>query len=476
MTTWRIDVRDKLLQRVGELDDYQQLELQLKLNDVSTWRLTLNRRNRLAADLCADGAGIIVYRDGETFLSGYWTDQDHSRDKDSNTVTVSGVDDTGWLTRRLAHPVPADPTPPYSSQAADVRTQVATKAIREFVDWNASLHAVLARRVYGLTIGGDPLTGPTVTGSGRWQKLLELCQELAAAAEANGTPIAYRIIQSGDGLLFETVACEDKSATVRFSFELGNLASFSYKRTAPTINYAIVGGDGEGTARTYYEKPNSASVAAWGRIEDDLLDARNGDSSNEMSQAADEALVNGQASSSLSITPIDRPGQEFGVDYQLGDKVTVLLDSVGPLEEQEVADAEGQGTSVTTNYLIAWEAEALPFVNGTRVVIKNSALLIKDPGVRVVTGRTTAFGFTNIDFRPPALVSTVLGDHLVAIVPPQTQGDPIVDLVREVNIRLTPQDGARVTPSIGSAAKFNPSRVFSILRDVRSRLRNLERR
>lgn len=475
-TDWKVEVRDVNRQRIGELDDYQLLEMSLKFNDVSTWRLSVDRRSRLAADLLADGAGIIVYRDGVAQLSGFWTDQDHSRDLQTNTVTVSGVDDTAWLNRRLAYPDPNDITPPYAV-AGDVRTGQASTVIRQFVDDNGGLATPVARRIPGLFagVGVDPLIGPTVTGTGKWQKLLPLCQELASASEAQGVPIGFRIIQSGTDLLLEMYAPDDKTGTVVFSLERGNLAGFSYKRTAPSMTYAIVGGDGEGTARVFSEKSNGALSATWGRIEDDLVDARNGDSANELSQSADQALAEGAGTTALSVTPIDLDTQRYGVDYMLGDKVTVLLDAIGPQLDTVTADAEGQGTSVTADYLIALAASAPLFPIGTRVLLRDSAGDVKDPGVRIVTDNTNiAFGFVNLEFFPAASVSTVAGDHLVAIEPPNPVGAPIQDLIREVGISLS-ADGEKVTPAIGTTTtRINPATIFAQLRKLKRRIVNVE--
>lgn len=472
---WKIEVRDANLNRLGEVDDYQQFDLNLKFNDVSTWRLTVNRRVPLAAALRTPGAGIVVSRNGGTVMSGYWTEEVQtggSRDE----LVLSGVDDTAWLGRRYAHPQPgsADTGPPYSTQAADVRTGQASTIIRAFVSNNADGFAPSVRKVPGLAVGGDPNLGPNLTGSGRWQSLLTLVQELTSASEALGTPIGFVIRQTGDILSFFQYAVVDASATVRFSLEMGNLAEYTYRTTAPTCTYAVVGGSGEGTARTIFEKPNSEAIALWGRIEGDLVDSSNADTPAERTQAADKELLDGAAKTSLAITPIDLDVQKYGVHYALGFKVTVALDTIGPVEETVTATAQAQGTSVTTGYLIALEAAALPFPNGTRARLMRDGHL-KEPGVRVVTGRTTAFGFTNIDFYPAADVSTEVGDYLEAITAPQTTGEQIVDIVREVNISLTP-DAEKITPALGSGAASNPIRIFDTVKRQTRRLNNIERR
>lgn len=337
---WRIQVRDANLNRLGELSDYTSLDMVLKYNDVSTWRLTIDRRSRLAAALRTPGAGIIVTRDGNTVLSGYWVEEEHTRGKTRNELTLSGHDDTGWLARRFAHPQPgsAGTGPPYSTQAEDVRTGQASTVIRAFVSNNADSLAPSVRKVPGLAVGGDLFVGSTVTGRGRWQSLLTLVQELASASEAAGSPVGFVVRQTGSILSFFAYPPVEAADTVRFGIELGNLAEFTYRRTAPTCTYAVVGGAGEGTARTIYEKPNSEAIAQWGRIEGELVATSNTSVAAELSQAADKELLDNGVKTSLSVTPIDTEHQRYGIDYVLGYRVTVVLDDLGPDGETEAGE------------------------------------------------------------------------------------------------------------------------------------------
>jgi hypothetical protein len=118
------------------------------------------------------------------------------------------------------------------------------------------------------------------------------------------------------------------------------------------------------------------------------------------------------------------------------------------------------------------------FPPGTRVLLKNSAGVLKEPGVRIITDNTNiAFGFVNLEFYPAASVSTVAGDHLVAIQPPNPVGAPIQDLIREVSITLAPNAAEKIIPAIGnSTTKINPARIFSVVRSYGRRIVNLERR
>lgn len=334
MIPWKIEVRDRNLTRVGELDDYQKLDMALRFNDVSTWQLTINRENRLAADLAQPGAGIIVSRDGTTILSGEWDEQQHRSSADTNTLVLSGVDDTDWLRLRLAHPQPLSTAPPYSTTAEDVRTGTASTILRQYVGVNLSIDGgtptIPARQYPGMNRLTDPFYGVTVTGRARWQTLSTLLQELAVSGAVDGLPVGFRVVQVGSVLQFQAYVPIDRTADVVFSRGRKNLSEFTYRRTRPRANYFFVGGGGEGTARTIYEYGDAASIATWGRREGDLVDARSATTTAELQQAALKAAADNGETSALSVTPLDTEDLQYGVHYFLGDRITAVLDTLGP--------------------------------------------------------------------------------------------------------------------------------------------------
>lgn len=325
---WTVRVRDIHGNQVGEVDDYQELLLGLKFNDVSTWSLTVDRGNRLAQKLLTPGAGIVVLRNGNTVLSGTWQDQNHQRSGDQNSVTITGSDDTILLRQREGHPQPGSTAPPYSSTAEQVVTGAATSVMSVFVVWDAGPGApVVARRALSGLV--DVVYGGQVTGRGRWQDLLTLFQELADQGAVNGIPPGFRVVQLSNGLWFETYQPTDRTAKVKFSLGLSNMSEFTYKRTAPEVNYVYVGGAGEGTARTIYEKGDNASIALWGRREG-FIDATSAATTTELDAAATKELTDKRERNSFAVTPVDLPKMAFGVHYGLGDRVSAVLDVVGP--------------------------------------------------------------------------------------------------------------------------------------------------
>ncbi len=311
-----IETRDRALRRTGLVEDFRKLETPLRFNRTSTWALELDA-NSDAVPLLTRDAGIVVERDGRTLLSGPVTGIERTSQAGRRTVVVSGVDDTSWLEARLALPTPS---PPYTVDYDD-RTAAAETVLRHFVDRNLGPGAAAARRLPYLTLPADLGRGSSVRGRGRFHTLLELLQPLALS----GGDLGFRIAQVGAALEFQVYVPADRTATAVFSEEFGNLAGYAYKWTRPSANYVYVGGQGEGTARTIVEGPDQPSIDAYGRVEL-LKDRRDVDTVATLEQARGETLTEGQAATALSISPIDTDAVTFGRDYNLGDRVTVVVE------------------------------------------------------------------------------------------------------------------------------------------------------
>lgn len=320
---WTLYARNSDLLRSAQIDDFATLSAVCRFNDVGTWELTLDYRAAAVPELLADGAGIEIRRDDFVIMTGPVTRIKRDRSDDDNTLSVSGVDDNVWLQRRIAHPQPASTAPPYSVSDDDARTGIGSTVIWQYVNVNLGPGAIAVRQLPTLTMATDPLVGASVSGRARYDILLDLIQDLAVA----GGDLAFRIMQVDDGLQFQVYEPEDKSTSVVFSEGFANISSYSYEKDAPEYTYVYGGGDGEGALRTIVEGQDPAEIVAWGRIER-LVDARQQDDGPEVSQQIATALAENSEKLTLDITPIDTPNLKYGTHYQLGDKVTVVLDGV----------------------------------------------------------------------------------------------------------------------------------------------------
>lgn len=315
MTHLEVFARGADLRRIGQVEDFTVLEMPLRFNAVSSWALDLDAFGGAAA-LLDQAAGIQVVRDGLTLLSGPMTTRKESAGGGRGRLTYAGVDDTVWLARRLALPVPAGP--PYTAAAYDRRSGAAETVIRAYVDANAGPTATVARRVPGLTLPASLGRGAAVIGNARYDDLIVLCQELALLGG-----VGFRVVQVGLGLEVQFYVPADRTRTAVFSFGLGNLAGYEYEQTDPTATYAYVAGQGEGTARTIVE---GGAAGAPYRAEV-FKDQRDTNEQAALEQSRTETLAEGAGTTALAISPIDTQSVRFGRDYGLGDRVSVVLDT-----------------------------------------------------------------------------------------------------------------------------------------------------
>jgi Siphovirus ReqiPepy6 Gp37-like protein len=320
---WVVYVRAPDLTLAAQIDDYQKLDMVLRFNDLETWLLDVDATTAPAPSLMLDHAGLVVTCDGTVVFSGPVTRRERDFDGDHNRLRVSGFGDLAGLAGLLASPQPATSAPPYNSQGYDVRTGVCSTILRQYVNVNAGPGALGARQVPGLTLAADPALGTTITGRARWQPLLELLQDLAVA----GGGLGFRVLQVGAGVQFGVYAVTDRTTSVIFTADLGNLEAFAWSEEAPAANYVFVGGGGEDVLRTIYESQDSASVARWGRIES-FRDRRDTTVAAELAQAAIDELQQSAGPTSMAMTPIDLPQMAYPANYSLGDKVTAVMDGV----------------------------------------------------------------------------------------------------------------------------------------------------
>jgi len=333
-------IRDAAGLQIAELDVYDRIELIPRFNDVGGWKID-TRYDALIPDLDWKG-GIIAVRDGVKIFSGNLQPkigQLKSRwGKGGHFITASGPGDLAFLGNRLALSDPAGA--PYTGQEFDTQTDKTETLLKYYVDYNAGPNAQNFMQVTGLTIEADAAAGTTISGNARFDNLLEFCQSLALAEDDLG----FRIID----LEFQVYTPSDKTATIVFSEELGNLEEYTYTQKAPKLNYGIAGAnDAEGAARTTSEFGNSASITKYG-IAVGFINSRD-DGVSELNQKITEKLAQQASKEQLKFVGIELEDMQLYDDYWLGDKVTVVVDN----EKKEAIIRElrividGDGETVT---------------------------------------------------------------------------------------------------------------------------------
>lgn len=327
MPAYMILVTDEDLVPVGDpIASWTQIKATLRFNEPGSGSFTAPATDALAAQLLPSNR-IVVIRDGTVLIAGpYETSPERwSADDPASTepgqVTVHFADDLALVAGRITYPDPSEPATNQIASAEYTDTDLAETLIRDLVNLNAGPGALVARQVPGLVLGTPAGIGATVKLRTRFAPLLDVARTLATVG---GGTIGFRTVQVGQTIEFQTYETQDLTGQVRFSRALGNLRAYEYQPEAPRVTAAIVGGQGEGTARTIRERLDSAAISAWWRLET-FVDQRNTNDTDELDQAGDEALADGAETAKLTTVTVDTADQRALVHYQLGDRVSVEL-------------------------------------------------------------------------------------------------------------------------------------------------------
>ena len=313
LSLFRVELYDKAYTRLGRLGGYRSLSVTLRHNAVGTWTLVARGTDANAAMLAEPGNRVCIYYRDQLVLSGPMTPARVSGSSGGSTLTVSGIDDLAWLSRRLAWPVPGSVIGSQSGAEYDVRTGNAETVIKGYVTANA----VTRLPVPGLSVATNGNRGATVTGRARMQTVLEV---VAPLADAGG--IGLRLRQSGAGIVFDCYT--PATVPVRLSEKLSNLRDWEYEASAPAATRMVGGGQGEGTARVFRARTTGVAQdeTDWGIIEA-FVDARDVSNTTELDARIDAKLLEAAPLAGFAVTPRETAAMRFGTDYNLGDKVRV---------------------------------------------------------------------------------------------------------------------------------------------------------
>ncbi|MFF4223187.1 siphovirus ReqiPepy6 Gp37-like family protein [Streptomyces abikoensis] len=381
MGDYRIIVRDRDLAPIGQIDDYIEFNAVLKFCDVGQWTLKV-QAGRLHSELLQPGCGIIVYRNGVSrpILSGpvqgiqkYWT---VDTDSGSGALFVTGSDDNNILASRVVYPDPRQPADQQDRDSDAASDREASWGIEYLVSQNCGTGALGNRRTHGyVTPDGASWPydkwGPKTAYSYRFDNLRDAVKPLA---ESGG--LGWRNVYDPETrtIRLEVAPVVDRTDTVRFSPDLGNLKQFVYSMTAPKATRVIVAAQGEGKDRYIRTYVDEEAEAYWGLPVETFVDARDvpvkkgqdgnptlvGDSDSGttldsalalMDQRGRDTLALNQAQGNLQVYPVDTPQCTFGVHWWLGDRVTCLVD--GSLHQDivrqvTIADTP-DGSTITPN-------------------------------------------------------------------------------------------------------------------------------
>jgi hypothetical protein len=318
---WYIWLKDPVGNQVALFDQWERLVINQRLNAPGAFALQFSgddpRSSLFELDgqmefYRADVANGIVSR---LEFEGHYCDTDDSLDEEGTpTLVISGRGYNDLLHRRII----AEPAGTVEAERSGLAEVVAKSYV--LIECTA---LALTREIPGLSV--DPIVnvGNYVRTARAYRNVLTVVQECAAIGGGDfavvGTGPATYEFRWYDGQLGT-----DRSATVIFAPEWGNMSSPRLRRRrSQEVNAVLVGGQGDGIARTTVWREDA------GRIADSpinrreaFVDQRQDSDPDGLDTAGDRALEEGNPRPELSFDVLQVPSCLYGLHYFLGDLVT----------------------------------------------------------------------------------------------------------------------------------------------------------
>lgn len=329
-----VEVRDKSLTRVGMISpkDFN-LMVNPMLNAVGQWTVTLPVDHPMADALNQPGAGIVISTNNAFILSGSVQSPSNvvSSDDFGGSVTFTGACDNQNFWDRLCYPNPAKEAENQDRAFATYSNNAET-VIYNMVDDNLGPSALADRQLPQLSMGDNGGAGDTATRNVCFENLGD-----TIANVANSRDLMFRIVDTGGGLEFRTSAVSDRSDLIRLDTARNTLAGYNATTAAPTATHAIVGHQYTPDDTTQQFQFNYATVTSddsvqaaddWNRrIETFVNQDYEVDQTAWTEQAVDLLKTAGVTSINVQATANDDDSEmTFGVDFDLGDYVSVIVD------------------------------------------------------------------------------------------------------------------------------------------------------
>ncbi|MBL3670646.1 siphovirus ReqiPepy6 Gp37-like family protein [Streptomyces sp. M2CJ-2] len=335
--TIQLLVTDRNLNWLGDpLSDWTDLKCDLNFNKPAAGQVTLPAWPE-HMELLQPGNRLVVIRDGAIWCAGPLEEpQDYTwdleSDADPGTVTVRFSDDLARIAGYLTYPNPAVAfgAQTTTSDARWIRRAVnAELIIRSLIEENCGPSALAARRIEQLVLDTVAGVGTLRSLTTRFEPLLDACRTAAA-----WNRLGFRTRQVGNEIRFGVYQPANRTGTARFSHGLGNLRRVAFTLGAPLATSELVQGgndpkqqapSGDPSNERVYVEVTSGAAADWYRVERLIEESGKDDTDGELTQAGTLALGTDNPQASLSTETVDTEDLQAGRDYDLGDRVTVVL-------------------------------------------------------------------------------------------------------------------------------------------------------
>lgn len=307
-----VEVFDRAFNHRGWVGGYDALSVTVRHNAISTARIDVGYEHPRMADLLEDGARVVITYDGVPIVSGEVGEIEGTLPAELGVVSVPVVGDFGLFFRMLGWPNPEGTELQQGDDGAYwTLTGPAETVCKELVRVNA------ARLGLPIVVADTQARGATVTASIRMEPVVD---KLVPLLEQAG--LGMTVTQAGAGWLVDVVV--PVTRTQVFTTASGIVAGGSWKKSPPSATRVVVGGGGEGEARTFRTVRDSPAEVLWG-VREVFRDARDTLDVAVMTQRGQETLTEQSAKRGLSLVLSETSAMRYGRALAVGDRVTLEI-------------------------------------------------------------------------------------------------------------------------------------------------------
>jgi hypothetical protein len=315
VSVFRIAVYDKNRVFQCQIGSPVSLEATVRHNLVSTLKMSVSLDHERLPELMADGARLKVSFKGEHLISGPVTTDELVTDGVSGLYTVTVEDDFRVLREILGWPVPTAAITAQNTAEYRTYTGNAETIIKSAVSENG----VTRMAVPGLTVAANLNRGATVPGGVPF-RMHPLADKLFPAIEDAGLGVTVQ--QNGTSLVLDVYAPQTFPRTL--SVKGRTLQQATMTRTRPTASRAVIGGQGEGTARNFRQLTDTARETLYGMKAETFADARDDNTAAVMDARGQEVLTETGPKNGVSLTLAGTGIFQYGPGgFHVGDRVPV---------------------------------------------------------------------------------------------------------------------------------------------------------
>lgn len=313
---FRISVYDKNRAFRCQVGNPASLEVTPRHNLRGTLRMSVPLDHKAVPALQEDGARLKVMFRGEHLISGPIAADELESDGVSGLYTVTVEDDLRVLWDIAGWPVPGAAL---TAQTSEYRTY--TGNAETIVKTAVTENGVTRMAIPGLTVANNLNRGAVIPG-GVPLRMHPLADQLFPAVEDAGLGVTVQQVGASLVLDVRVPVTHPRALSVKGR----TLKRVTMTRTRPTATRVIVGGKGEGTARTFRAVIDAAREAQYGFIAETFRDSRDDDTSSVLDARGQETLNERGPKNGVSITLAGSGIFRYGPGgFRVGDRVPIKV-------------------------------------------------------------------------------------------------------------------------------------------------------